>query len=351
MSQHPDLWKDARNSLPKQILQQLEGLYEQTPELSAAQNAAHIKRLLEHKEIEYRKKRITFTLKFRGKEWNLREYFGRLVYWLNKHLDVGDTIVQYDPVHAALPWAAFRFVMHSIVAWHEQTESLLNLLESIPRLLHLGVVFDLVYTSDTLPVDNATSTRCLDDLRKELTGLYAQILRALAYCDGLLNKNKAARRFIAIFNPAEMNSVLQQLSESEASLEKQARMADRLRNRTISFKMLSHLQEVLSCADKTEKAVEELLVRADRDDKLCVLEKISSIPHRAHHDEVSDRRTVGTGQWILERDEFRAWEEETASAILVLYGIRKLTSQSTSLNAFSLAISGRWQDIRCLQSH
>ena len=41
----------------------------------------------------------------------LRDLFGKLVKWIQRFKDIGDTAIQYDPVHAALPWAGVRFLL------------------------------------------------------------------------------------------------------------------------------------------------------------------------------------------------------------------------------------------------
>ena len=41
----------------------------------------------------------------------LRDLFGNIIKCINKFKEVGDTLVQYDPAHAAIPWAAVRFVL------------------------------------------------------------------------------------------------------------------------------------------------------------------------------------------------------------------------------------------------
>ncbi len=41
----------------------------------------------------------------------MRDPFGRIVAWINKFRDVGTIMMQYDPTHAAIPWAAIRFVL------------------------------------------------------------------------------------------------------------------------------------------------------------------------------------------------------------------------------------------------
>lgn len=41
----------------------------------------------------------------------LRDIFDKLIKWIDIFKQVGDAAVQYDPVHAALPWAGIRFVL------------------------------------------------------------------------------------------------------------------------------------------------------------------------------------------------------------------------------------------------
>jgi len=41
----------------------------------------------------------------------LRDLFGKMAKWVNKFKEVGDVAVQYDPVHAALPWTGVRFLL------------------------------------------------------------------------------------------------------------------------------------------------------------------------------------------------------------------------------------------------
>lgn len=41
----------------------------------------------------------------------LRDVFTKIAKWVVKFIEVGDAAVQYDPGHAALPWAAVRFLL------------------------------------------------------------------------------------------------------------------------------------------------------------------------------------------------------------------------------------------------
>jgi hypothetical protein len=48
----------------------------------------------------------------------IRDVFDKIVRWIDIFKQVGDIAVQYDPAHAALPWAAIRFVLqiHSMMS-------------------------------------------------------------------------------------------------------------------------------------------------------------------------------------------------------------------------------------------
>ena len=41
----------------------------------------------------------------------VRDVFNGISTWIDKFKKVGDMAVQYDPGHAALPWAAVRFFL------------------------------------------------------------------------------------------------------------------------------------------------------------------------------------------------------------------------------------------------
>ena len=43
----------------------------------------------------------------------LHEVFSKIVGWIERFVAVGDTAMQYDTGHAALPWAAIRLVLQA----------------------------------------------------------------------------------------------------------------------------------------------------------------------------------------------------------------------------------------------
>jgi hypothetical protein len=50
---------------------------------------------------------------FRGKTLIVRDLADKILSWVAKFKEIGDIAVQYDPGHAALPWAGIRLVLQA----------------------------------------------------------------------------------------------------------------------------------------------------------------------------------------------------------------------------------------------
>jgi len=66
--------------------------------------------LTEQSKQECINKRWRYTRKS-GETVIFRDLFGKIVKWIDLFKQVGDVAVQYDPIHAALPWAGVRFLL------------------------------------------------------------------------------------------------------------------------------------------------------------------------------------------------------------------------------------------------
>ena len=55
------------------------------------------------RRLKYKRKNGEFVV--------LYDVYEKMVKWVNKFKEVGDIAMQYDPGHAALPWAAVRFFL------------------------------------------------------------------------------------------------------------------------------------------------------------------------------------------------------------------------------------------------
>ena len=58
-----------------------------------------------------RKRGKDWKISFRGDEIVLKDIGRKILRWVDNFKQIGDIVVQYDPVHAALPWAGFRILL------------------------------------------------------------------------------------------------------------------------------------------------------------------------------------------------------------------------------------------------
>ena len=101
-----DIWALALEKLSKEDRRQI------APE---GQNQidvlSDLRSLTEKAKDECIAKRWRFRRPGNGEVIILRDVFGKIVSWVNLFKQIGDNAVQYDPQHAALPWAGIRFVL------------------------------------------------------------------------------------------------------------------------------------------------------------------------------------------------------------------------------------------------
>ena len=98
-----DLWAKAYDQLPDELKQHLPVVVNKLQTLKDMLRAAN----------DAKEANIANRLKFKwgDKEINMQEIADRLVGWITKFKEIGDIAVQYDPVHAALPWAGVRLIL------------------------------------------------------------------------------------------------------------------------------------------------------------------------------------------------------------------------------------------------
>ena len=122
-----------------------------------------------------------WKIKFRGEEVVLRDVGMKILRWVDAFKQIGDTIVQYDPAHAALPWAAFRFLLQACVGKQENVDAILVGLEKIACLIDRCAIYESLCTDDSAASKN---------LEKSILRLYTAILKFLAKSIKLLNGNQ-----------------------------------------------------------------------------------------------------------------------------------------------------------------
>jgi ankyrin repeat domain-containing protein 50 len=109
------------------------------------------------REVRASRNRREFTLL--GQRYSLSDIYSNTISWLNKFKDIGDVATQYDPVHAALPWAATRLIPRFVVAYKENTDEAMAIIEKTSRIIHQCAVYEQIC------VHEGGSTKISDQIR------------------------------------------------------------------------------------------------------------------------------------------------------------------------------------------
>ena len=101
-----DLWDRALESLSVERKAAIEYQASQQPSTNIVD---HLCTLTEQKRAECEKR--GWKIEFNGHQVILRDVTEKICVWLHKFKEIGDVVVNYDPVHLALPWAGIRFLL------------------------------------------------------------------------------------------------------------------------------------------------------------------------------------------------------------------------------------------------
>ena len=99
------------------------------------------------------KKRKQKHLRFKksnGDTVAVRDLFKRIAEWVDKFKEVGDILSQYDPQHAAVPWAAVRFVLQSMINENKTYEAMASGLGHVSSLIARYSAVESAYSQSSL---------------------------------------------------------------------------------------------------------------------------------------------------------------------------------------------------------
>lgn len=127
--------------------------------------------------------------KHNGETIILRDVVEKIIVWVEKFIAVGDAAMQYDPVHAAPAWGAFRFVLQvytttiiyrmlfvdsrqMAVNYKTAFGEMIENLEAVSHLITRYAILEELYLQ--------RSSAARDKLEDMVVRLYAEILTFLA---------------------------------------------------------------------------------------------------------------------------------------------------------------------------
>ncbi|KAI1739627.1 ankyrin repeat-containing domain protein [Xylaria scruposa] len=289
-----DYWQKAYDSLSSEVQANLQ--HAQTGRRDIVE--AVLRTAEEKQEICFRK-RWRFTL--RGQPVVVRDVIEKITIWIQRFIAVGDTAIQYNTASAAIPWAAFRFLLQAAISDTQFESALVSDLETMSRLITRYREFERIHLQR-----NSTIKPRIEEC---LTRLYADILSFLSMAVGHFSSNALARTTKNMFRYSSINHS-QKILEQEAEVLKIAGLSD-------SEKLFYLEDSVAFLVDRT--AVYDKNIEKSKHLKL--VQWLSKVPISAHHTLRSEERMPGSANWILDRHEYKSWKHTNSSAALLLHGI------------------------------
>ncbi|PTB61084.1 hypothetical protein M431DRAFT_132402 [Trichoderma harzianum CBS 226.95] len=202
-------------------------------------------------------------------------YVEKTISILNQFISVGDVAVSYDPVHAALPWAAVRVVLVSITSNHQLNIQILGGLASVTSLLLQCNMYQRLYLTSSSTMDGIKEA--LEALEKSLVDSYANSLFFLGFLYSHRNKSMA---IIAPFLLNDVEKKVKSLDESSSQLTKCADDCERF----CSFNRNKSSQKLFEVIDKLQHSSNYHLILLESIQREFILSKLQVAQGAAYDD-------------------------------------------------------------------
>jgi hypothetical protein len=136
-------------------------------QLNATQTISDVLEVARQKQKECQEKRWNYK-NAKGQVIYLRDVFGKVVKWIDTFKQIGDTVSQYDPVHAALPWAGVRLLLQIAVNDSQTYGAMAEGVELVSDLITRYFVVEMFYLRKP--------SKTLAQLEKAILKLYSMVL-------------------------------------------------------------------------------------------------------------------------------------------------------------------------------
>ena len=319
-----DLWASALKDLTKSDREQLT-FYDGQNRLDILSD---LQVLTESAKEQCIKKRWRFTRPGRnGETIVMRDIFNKMVVWINVFKQIGDTAVQYDPGHAALPWAGVRFILQVAVGDIVKFDFVVEVAESIARIIGRYAIFEDIYLRRI--------SKASKELENAIVRLYSTILMYQSKARSFFDQSSPKRILRSVFITEDEFEVLARKMDFEQSnvdrcaaivdAEYQNNISDSLEALTIAQREKhTGLMEILRAIDgpilRMSAQLNGIEDHLDKSKRSEILRWVSPQPYLEHHEQISRNALPGTGKWLLEDLIYADCHKGSSSSILWLHG-------------------------------
>ncbi|KAL8831217.1 MAG: hypothetical protein Q9170_005388, partial [Blastenia crenularia] len=305
-----------------------------------------------------------------GEEVKLREVYSVIAKCAERFRDVGDLVVQADPVHTALPWLVIRTCLTVAINEHEMYGIMIQGLEMVSGLVTHYIVIEQIFV-----FENSDHARAV---QSSLLALYTAImdflLEALKYFPPVVHeeeekekhwfRHKAAsgaakvKRAFHVLDPIAQTTakaLLDAISKAKANVDADSNHAyatknmDMLsdfgkaqdhilqqlenngvsqeeRDRRLSAILTEFHDPLYSIDDKVSSLYDQMEKTQQHEEVSRVLDWLSPASQesrrKTYHKSLSgpNHRLAGSGRWLLEDPDYLQWQNSKASSVGCLSG-------------------------------
>ncbi|KIM92814.1 hypothetical protein OIDMADRAFT_107066 [Oidiodendron maius Zn] len=259
------------------------------------------------------KKKWRYTRKS-GETVIISDLFSKVIRWIDLFKQVGDAAVQYDPVHAALPWAGVRFLLQIAVNDIAKFAFVMEDITSIAQMICRYAVFEDVYAQSISAAD--------DELERALIRFYAAILIYLSKARKYFQENSAKRIIKSgLLAKTDLESYFQNIIKTQETVDRCSDLVNMRFQIDAHEEMKCLLEQMDSPIQRLSDELRNIKDGLDTSKRTEILRWISSEPYLQHHEQTKMDLLLGTGQWLLTDPIFATWRKESVSSMLWLHGI------------------------------
>ncbi|KAH7076544.1 hypothetical protein BKA63DRAFT_510284 [Paraphoma chrysanthemicola] len=269
-----------------------------------------------HAEAEISKqksleRRWKFTRKS-GETVILRDVFAKIVRWIDTFKQIGDVAVQYDPGHASLPWAAFRFILQLAVNDVHKYGSIIEGLAEVAELICRYRATESLYLRSASPHTK--------ELERHIVKLYANILLYLSNAKRYFGEGKT-KRVIKSIGLNEPDSLLEAVLSAECNIKSWMTLIEYSESSHEAAELRNSLRAMDHPVQRMDTKLNDIADKLEATKRAQILLWLSCEPYEDHH--IVSKRDIlkGTGEWLLNDDKFKQWKNRSVSSIIWLNGI------------------------------
>ncbi|KXH45588.1 hypothetical protein CSAL01_11414 [Colletotrichum salicis] len=238
---------------------------------------------------------------------------------------IGDIAIQYDPAHAALPWAVIRFFLQATVDNEKAFGIVCKNMSHIANIIARSAILEDLYLGRYFP-----SSRLLE---QNLVRIYARILGYLSAASKYYSTSTLGNFSEAVFKDSVLTQSIQDILDMDqkdvdrcafmvnTEIQEMATTAlgqEHSRQMQVLRGILPELEAPIT---RVSTGVAQLVMRDQGVERAAILKSLSTVPYPSHHQNACRGRLNGSGEWLLKHRDFIHWRGSSYSSVFWLDGI------------------------------